>query len=211
MSTSFRPSKKIHVRNLLDGHLEKFGIREALASAEESTAPQEISELRICLTDGCNFLWVSFDEEGFVSGLTRYLPNGAPGKILQAISEAFDTAIFSEYEPEFWGFDTQEEWDTWEAELSKKLDDKFYADILKFVSGEAHGIGAGTVGELQAQIAKRLVAEEPSLISPERRVDFVDRIKMIYESDHAVVVTLSETDMAVVKLLATHEDDLPQA
>ena len=34
-----------------------------------------------------------------------------PVFILSAVCQAFDTHIFSEYEPKFWGFDTQEEWD----------------------------------------------------------------------------------------------------
>jgi hypothetical protein len=54
---------------------------------------------------------VSIDDDGFVSGLTRYAPNGDPGKILNALANVFDTDIVSEYEPQYWGFDTQEEWD----------------------------------------------------------------------------------------------------
>jgi hypothetical protein len=33
--------------------------------------------------------------------MTRYRPNGARGKILNAIAEAFDIDVFSEYEPQF--------------------------------------------------------------------------------------------------------------
>jgi hypothetical protein len=65
-------------------------------------------------------LWVYLDEEGFVSELVRYFPNGAPGKIVRAICEAFDADIFSEYEPGFWGFDTQEEWNAQQAAIAKE-------------------------------------------------------------------------------------------
>jgi hypothetical protein len=46
-------------------------------------------------------------------------------KILQAICEAFDADIFSEYEPQFWGFDTQEEWDAWQRAIAKEHEDEF--------------------------------------------------------------------------------------
>jgi hypothetical protein len=45
------------------------------------------------------------------------MPNGAPGGILKAISEVFDTEIYSEHEPQFWGFDTEEEWEAWQDSL----------------------------------------------------------------------------------------------
>ena len=38
-----------------------------------------------------------------------------PRHIIKAIEQAFDTEIFSEHEPQFWGFATQEEWDEWHA------------------------------------------------------------------------------------------------
>jgi hypothetical protein len=34
-----------------------------------------------------------------------------PIKILSAIAEVFASEIFDEYQPEYWGFETQEEWD----------------------------------------------------------------------------------------------------
>jgi hypothetical protein len=43
-----------------------------------------------------------------------------PGYILTAISDGFDVDIVSEYEPQFWGFDTQEEWDARMEEMSRK-------------------------------------------------------------------------------------------
>ena len=53
--------------------------------------------------------------------------------------------------------------EAWEATSAKEHDDQFYADILKFVTGEPNGITPGTVGETQALIARKLVAEEPSV------------------------------------------------
>jgi hypothetical protein len=104
MSTDYAPFNKIHARDLFDGRLEKFGVRE------QATA--EATETSKCLTDGRNYLWAYVDDAGFVSCVTRYAGN-APSKILDAIAQTFDTDIFSEYEPQYWGFDTRVEWDAW--------------------------------------------------------------------------------------------------
>ena len=126
MSTDFSLSKRIQASDLLEGRLERFGVRQKMND--------ETSEKTFCLTEGHNnFLWVYIDDEGFVSCLTRYMPNGNPDRILEAIADAFDVDIFSEYEPQFWGFDTQEEWDTWEAAAAKEDEDKFHADLVKYV------------------------------------------------------------------------------
>lgn len=203
MSTDYAPSEKILASDLFDGRLESFGVREKIND--------QVSTKQKCLTDGNNFLWVYIDDEGFVTTLTRYFPNGAPGKILAAIAEAFDSDIFSEYEPQFWGFDTQEQWEAAWAAIDKEYEDTFYADILKFVAGEPNGIRPGTIGEGQALIAKRLVAEDPGLAAPERRAELMERISSIYDRDHVTHVTLSDKDIALARMLSTHEDDLPQA
>jgi hypothetical protein len=196
MSTDYRTSKKIRMDDLLDGRLERFGIQEATAAAEWDfgpIAPKETSYVRKCLTDGRNFLWVRIDDDSFVGTLTRYRPNGAPGKILRAICEAFDTDIFSEYEPEFWGFDTQEEWDASQDALAKEQEDEFCSDLVKFVLDEPNGIKRGTVGESNAQIAKRLVGADPGLRLVERRAELMEKIK------------------ALARMLTAYESDLPRA
>ena len=38
--------------------------------------------------------------------------------------------------------------------ISKKHEDGFYADIVKFVADEPNGIRPGTIGEIQDSIAK---------------------------------------------------------
>ena len=104
MSTDYAPAKKICIEDLLDGRLERFGIHEVNAAPQHDFGPlkpEEESDEQKCLTDGRNFVWV-YIRDGFVDTLTRYFPNGAPGKILGAISEVFDTDIFSEHEPQFW-------------------------------------------------------------------------------------------------------------
>jgi hypothetical protein len=92
MSTDYRLLGKVPACDLFDGHLEEFGVREHV----KLEATTEKSRL---LTDGRNYLWVYIDDDGFVGCLTRYFPNGAPGKILNALANVFDTDIVSEYEP----------------------------------------------------------------------------------------------------------------
>jgi hypothetical protein len=202
MSTDYATLNKVHITDLFDGRLEEFGVREHVH-------PTETTATAKCLTDGRNYLWVYVHESGFISTITRYAGN-APGKILGAIAEVFDTGIVSEYEPQFWGFDTQEQWDAAEEEISKKYEDEFYLDLLNFVSGKPHEIKPGTIGEIQAKIAKQLVEADSALIQAERREEFLNKIDEIYDREHTVTITLSDQDIALACMLATHEDDLPQ-
>ncbi|HYB05180.1 MAG TPA: hypothetical protein VED02_00345 [Methyloceanibacter sp.] len=115
MSTDYRLFEEVTVDALFDGRLEKFGVREHVK-------PDETSKTQRCLTDGCNFLWVYIDDAGLVSCLSRYAPNGDPSQILNAIARAFDTDIFTEYEPQFWGFDAQEEWEAAMDQMTKEME-----------------------------------------------------------------------------------------
>ena len=202
MSTHFRPLTPIRMADLFDGRLKDVGVHEH--HSKETTANQK------CLTDGRNFLWIDGDEKGLVSFLSIYGMNAAQ-RILQAICDEFDVDIVSEYEPQFLGFKTQEEWDAWERAMATKADEDFYNEVVKFVRGEAHDIKPGTNGMVLAEIAKRLIAESPDLLAEDKRPDLIKAVNLIYERDHAVVVTLTDEDLAVAGMAATHEDDLPQA
>src|SRR5262245_3640210 len=139
MSTNYRPLEKIAACDLFDGRLEEFNIREHIK-------PDETTERERCLTDGRrNYLWVHIHDDGFVS-FTRYMPNGDPEKILAAVAEAFDTDIVSEYEPQYWGFDTEEEWEAAERKITEESKRKFYIELLKYCRGEASDIEPGTNG-----------------------------------------------------------------
>ena len=142
MSTDFILSRKVRANDLFGGRLATFGIPEHVSS--------DTSERNRCLTDARNYLWVYLIEDGFVGCLSRYGAN-APGKILAAISEAFETDVFSEYEPQYWGFDTQEEWDAAEQKLADQHRDRFYADLCAYIRGEPNDIRPGTIGEIKAK------------------------------------------------------------
>src|SRR5262245_39941502 len=103
MSTDYRPLSPIYIRDLLDGRMKNVRLHER-PGLEDGPSHK-------CLTDGCsNFLWVYFNEEGLVESFSRYAPNGDPSGILREISEMLDVNVVSEHEPQYWGFETEEEW-----------------------------------------------------------------------------------------------------
>jgi hypothetical protein len=203
MSTDYRLLKNIPACDLFDGRLEEFGVREHVK-------PEVTTEKSRLLTDGRNYVWVYIDDDGLVGCLTRYAAN-APGKILNALADVFDTDIVSEYEPQFWGFDTQEEWDAWQRKISQEHEEAFHIELLKYLRGEPNNITPGTIGMLQAEIARTLVEKDPSLLLSENKDKLRNEIQSIYDREHAVTVTLSPEDMALVRMLSTNEDDLPRA
>jgi hypothetical protein len=202
MSTDFRPLTSIRMTDLFDGRLEKAGLREQ--RSEDTTSNSR------CLTDGRNFLWAHCNDEGLVTTFTRYGMN-APQRILRAISDGFDVDIVSEHEPEFWGYETKEQWDADWAAMAEKDEQNFYNEVVKFVRGEGHDIVPGTIGMIKAEIAKRLIAESADLLAEDRRPDLIKAVNMIYDRDHTIAVTLTDEDLAFARLAAAHEDDLPQA
>ena len=202
MSTYYRPVTMIPLLDLLDGRLDQFGVRERMV-------PGETTEKERCLTDGRNHLWVHDDDHGSVS-FTRYGAN-APRRILEAIRIAFETEIVSEYEPQFWGFDTEEEWHAWQAEIAKKLQDESYVELMKYLRGEPNDILPGTNGEIEAKIAQELVHTNPDLMKEENKVELLKTVKEIWERDYVITVKLSDSEIAAAQMAVTHEDDLPQA
>lgn len=201
MSTEYATLKKILACDLFDGRLGRFNVFEHLND--------EANETKRCLSDSRNYVWVHIDANGFVACITRYGRN-APRKILDAISDAFDTDIVSEYEPEYWGFDTQEEWDAAMDKLAAESKDRFYIQILKYLRGEANDLIPGTIGMIEAQIAERLVAQEPELMLVQNKNKLLSAIDEVYQREHVVQYTLSAADVAFARMIVTHEDDLPQ-
>jgi hypothetical protein len=152
------------------------------------------------LTDGHNFVWVYADDGGDVAVLSRYGSN-VPGRILKAVAEVFNTDIYSEHEPQFWEFASKEEWHVAMEEMSREHRDKFHADILRYLKGAEHGIEPGTVGMMKAEIARGLVCRDPDLACPEKKDQLMAAIDAKYD----------ERDLALLKMLATDSEDLPQA
>jgi hypothetical protein len=86
MSTDYLIKWPIPMSNLFGERLKKYGIRDA-----QSTKPTDNSR---CLVDGeNNFVWV-YGDPAMVA--TRYLPNGWPDFILQAIATEFGVEIYTD-------------------------------------------------------------------------------------------------------------------
>src|SRR5262249_11039207 len=102
MSTYFVLSKKVSARDLFDGRLKKFGI-------EEHVTP-ETCEAERCLTDGNNYLWVFITNDGFVARILQGCGTDGASKLGSEIAKRFNTEFYSEHEPQYWGFNTEEEW-----------------------------------------------------------------------------------------------------
>jgi hypothetical protein len=90
MSTDYFVYEPITVTEFFGGRLDKYGIIDAKSANAD--------DRQRCLTDGeNNYLWAYGNP---VECFTRYLPNGWPGFILQAIANEFEVEIFSEHDEE---------------------------------------------------------------------------------------------------------------
>jgi len=54
--------------------------------------------------------------------------------------------------------------------ISQNNDDHFYTAVCAYVRGEGNGIVRGTVGEEQAEIAKRLLRDSPAILDGKDRL-----------------------------------------
>src|SRR5829696_1929375 len=107
MSTHYCPLTAITASDLFDGRLSVYGI-----------VTKQTEDGGRCLFDSLNTVHVFIDAStNHVTSLSRYAGNNAV-YIISAIMEAFSVRIVSEYEPEYWGFDTQAEWDAWQADMA---------------------------------------------------------------------------------------------
>ena len=100
MSLDFAADKRILATELFDGRLDRYGIHQGCSS----------DGIRY-LADRIGVLWVFLHDDKFVDFFTVSISDGDPSKILVAIQDAFKTKIFSERKPQYWGFDTVEEWE----------------------------------------------------------------------------------------------------
>ena len=212
MSTYYGLRKSIKADELFDGRLEAFGVREEVGpegTADRYAPYMKVKEVRY-LTDAQNSMEVVIYENGVASLNVRNLWCAPEREILHAIAEAFDTDIVSEHQPEYWGFDTQEEWDAHEKRRHEENQRQFHAELLKHLRGEPADIQPGTIGMKKAGIAKSLVEKDPSFMEPANRDKLMGEIDAIYDREHTVKVTLSPADIAAAVMLVTHEDDLPR-
>ena len=112
MSVDMKLGTNVSGRDLFGERLKKFGIREART--------RDNDERKRCLTDGRHCLWVYLSEDGFIEALVAYGMN-QPVEILDAICETFGTEVYTEHDPQYWGCDTQEEWEVAMPEIAGQM------------------------------------------------------------------------------------------
>jgi len=197
MSMYYGLRKSIKADELFDGRLEAFGVREEVrpeGTADRYPPYLKVKEVRY-LTDGRNSMEVVVYENGVPDLRVRNLWCAPEKGIFHAIAEAFDTDIVTEHQPEFWGFDTQEQWDRWNEQRSREDQDSFHTELLKYLRGEPNDIRPGTIGMIEAEIAKKLADKEPGLLLPINKDKLRKEIDTIYDREHAVIVTLGPADI----------------
>jgi hypothetical protein len=204
MSTDYRLGKKVLMRDLFDKRLEQHGIVEKLV-------PDRTSERsRVLVDKRGNYLWIYANDNGRACCLSRY-GSQSPVRILEAISAEFSTEIYSEHEPQYYGFDTQEEWDAARRKLALEERDRFYEDIVSFVTGKEHGLTPGTIGMYQGEIAKALVLANADLLHFQNKDELLRAIDEKYQqSKDPFTIELEESDLALAKMIAADMDDLPR-
>jgi hypothetical protein len=178
MSTDYVADEMILATELFDGRLRKYGILRRFV-------PGATNNEKRCLTDGVNNLWVFVNDDDSVVRFTRYLPSGDPSKILDVIQNAFKTRIYSEHQPQYWGFETEEEWHQEIREMAKQDRKRFQKEVLNLLRGKPHDIEPGTNGMAFAKIARSLVTADPSLLSAKNHSKLFKAAEKIYRRNHA--------------------------
>jgi hypothetical protein len=97
MSIDFIPATRILISDLFDGRLKKYGIRGAAKNRKGY------------LFDEAGGVTVYGDQDNSILSFTSY-GFFDPTDILRAIQTEFQIQVFSDNEPQYWGFDTVDDW-----------------------------------------------------------------------------------------------------
>jgi hypothetical protein len=81
-----------------------------------------------------------------------------------------------------------------QEKLHKESEEEFYVSVINYVRGQPNNIRPGTIGACEADIAKKLVEEDPTLLEPENKDTLLRTIKSIYD-DRAVRITPTPEDI----------------
>ena len=194
MLTHYRLEKKIKIKDLFDGRLERFGVYDAFTKG--------VTRNGGCLHDDRNSLLVHGDE--LVESMTGFGLFNATEKILTAITTAFNTKIFSEYNPQVWMYKTEEEWRRDQRKSTERNPVIFYNMVIKHVRGETQECTAFRDGLLMVRVAKELIFENPDLASPEREMELMEKTNkrsiamfntLIYKSLQKFMVATPEGEL----------------
>jgi hypothetical protein len=166
----YYPLSPIYIAAFTDRRMKKVQVDKP---------PKNFNSNCFRLTDGLNFVWVHFNaDEGRVTQFT--CPDDDPDDILTEIAETLDAKIVSKCKSQYWGFETEEEWETFQKAREKKRQDELYDNMVKFIRGESNTLTPNTIETAQAEIAKRLVAKSPSLLHAYRQLDLMKAVETIH-------------------------------
>jgi hypothetical protein len=172
MSTDYKLEKEITLKELFDGRLESHGVREYEVEGRSS------DQFGV-LTDGTNRLAVYAD--GVVKIIKRCGTNNE-NRILNAIAKEFETEIYSEFSGQFWGYESDEEWEAAEIQSDEYCMKKQYRRLMAIISVWKDGSYEAKSTIEKAEIANDLITQTPRLASPDCMHELMDEIENHYYS-----------------------------
>jgi hypothetical protein len=198
MQTNYRPHPAIPFAQLFDGRLDKYGVREKIGEYSTETARQ---------LKGCDCVLQVFREEDGSCTFTCSNFRPLPSAVLEALIEEFAIEVVSEHDYRYWGFSSEEKWNAVNEKLAKESEDKLYNNILHFVRGEPDDLEEGSFEFQQAEIAKALIQNDPSLMAPEKRGVLLEAVMAIFDQENG----LTDREWAELEMMIARPKDLPQA
>lgn len=183
MSVSLKPLGPLCFADIFDGRLQKLGVYERVVEGKSSDRHRS-------LTDGRNSLWVNGNPDPDICEIEVFGTNN-PDRILDAITQTFAVKFASEFQAEYWGFGTEEEWET-----SRKLqrNDEIYRQLLKHLLGQSSEIGILpsdipllSVNLIKAHIAQSLIIQNPTVLTPERKQDLIKMVQSEVSKLYAIL------------------------
>ncbi|NRP27351.1 hypothetical protein XMD420_000954 [Marinobacterium sp. xm-d-420] len=170
MSTSYCAVIKLPIEQVFDKRLWRHGIIEFFE--------EEITTLDRCLTNGIDYIWIHLNKINETS--CAFQVDRIPTDFELQLIELLEANVYSEHEPQFWGFETMEEWHSAMEEEARIEREEFYANLVAFLKFKTHKFKKGTVAMDKVLIAHDLVIEDPTFLVAERKDQFLETIDKIY-------------------------------
>lgn len=209
MSTDYCLVPMIPAKAFTPEALAPYGISVSPVSAELRNEFRN-PDTTYCVSDGNNRLFVYRHPCGDYD-ITLGCSRGVLTKITGALCDAFDVKVYSEYDPQYWGCDTQQDFEDALKKLDDEADEEFYRQLLRHLNGEPGVFDPTTNGFRMAEYAEHLVATDPSWLESARRDDLIRELYTYLRDNVCVSVTITSEMIAAAEMLSTHEDDLPHA
>lgn len=153
---------------------------DAAWEPDERWLAEERDDIRKCVAALTNDRWLTDgrDVVPVSAGKAELRVGNSPSfEMIDSIAKVFAVEFYTEHEPQYWGFDTQEDWDAAMEAIGKEQSDRFYVELIKYVNGQPNDIRPRTHGEVDAKIAKELIAQRPELGLPNAKEELLSAIE----------------------------------